>query len=106
YSNQVTTTHPDLHTFPTRRSSDLAIIAKRYPEAAAAFAEEIQPNSGATLTSLAKVHKANTAYVKKIRPPADRQAEIYIWFRRELDRKSTRLNSSHEWISYAVFCLK
>src|SRR5207247_7406888 len=25
---------------------------------------------------------------------------------REQDRKSTRLNSSHEWISYAVFCLK
>src|SRR5207247_6798556 len=24
----------------------------------------------------------------------------------ERDRKSTRLNSSHEWISYAVFCLK
>src|SRR6266849_7219686 len=24
----------------------------------------------------------------------------------EGDRKSTRLNSSHEWISYAVFCLK
>src|SRR5207247_7265563 len=23
-----------------------------------------------------------------------------------LDRKSTRLNSSHEWLSYAVFCLK
>src|SRR5207247_7588518 len=23
-----------------------------------------------------------------------------------LDRKSTRLNSNHEWISYAVFCLK
>src|SRR5438105_11582823 len=22
------------------------------------------------------------------------------------DRKSTRLNSSHEWTSYAVFCLK
>src|SRR5438105_12769102 len=27
-------------------------------------------------------------------------------FRRDADRKSTRLNSSHEWISYAVFCLK
>src|SRR5207247_9056171 len=26
--------------------------------------------------------------------------------RERLDRKSTRLNSSHEWISYAVFCLK
>src|SRR5271170_8293082 len=25
---------------------------------------------------------------------------------RPRDRKSTRLNSSHEWISYAVFCLK
>mgnify|MGYP007135080860 CR=1 FL=1 len=24
----------------------------------------------------------------------------------ELDRKSTRLNSSHGYISYAVFCLK
>src|SRR5207247_9830015 len=23
---------------------------------------------------------------------------------RQRDRKSTRLNSSHEWISYAVFC--
>src|SRR5687768_17895811 len=26
--------------------------------------------------------------------------------RRRLDRKSTRLNSSHGYISYAVFCLK
>src|SRR5207247_1854133 len=26
--------------------------------------------------------------------------------RDDLDRKSTRLNSSHEWNSYAVFCLK
>src|SRR5271170_7537977 len=25
-------------------------------------------------------------------------------YRSGLDRKSTRLNSSHEWISYAVFC--
>src|SRR2546430_10326973 len=27
------------------------------------------------------------------------------WPRRALDRKSTRLNSSHSQISYAVFCL-
>src|SRR5207247_9743007 len=27
-------------------------------------------------------------------------------YARGSDRKSTRLNSSHEWISYAVFCLK
>src|SRR2546430_11263904 len=29
--------------------------------------------------------------------------DIDIW---EIDRKSTRLNSSHSQISYAVFCLK
>src|SRR3712207_7286513 len=29
-----------------------------------------------------------------------------VIFRRRLDRKSTRLNSSHANISYAVFCLK
>src|SRR5438034_2792860 len=29
-----------------------------------------------------------------------------IYFQKESDRKSTRLNSSHTVISYAVFCLK
>src|SRR3712207_7558616 len=29
-----------------------------------------------------------------------------LWDTREIDRKSTRLNSSHANISYAVFCLK
>src|SRR3712207_6868141 len=29
-----------------------------------------------------------------------------VLFQRRLDRKSTRLNSSHANISYAVFCLK
>src|SRR5438105_10790751 len=28
------------------------------------------------------------------------------WTVESIDRKSTRLNSSHEWISYAVFCSK
>src|SRR5438105_9580307 len=31
------------------------------------------------------------------------RCDVWAGFR---DRKSTRLNSSHEWISYAVFCLK
>src|SRR3989440_4695020 len=31
--------------------------------------------------------------------------QMYNW-REEGDRKSTRLNSSHDQISYAVFCLK
>src|SRR2546429_5356461 len=29
-----------------------------------------------------------------------------LFWKRRLDRKSTRLNSSHGYISYAVFCLK
>src|SRR2546430_11284360 len=36
-------------------------------------------------------------------PVAPRRQE---WFWVEQDRKSTRLNSSHSQISYAVFCLK
>src|SRR5687768_18170869 len=44
-------------------------------------------------------------------PPADleltpRKAVLIGGFSRNLDRKSTRLNSSHGYISYAVFCLK
>src|SRR2546430_7206560 len=37
------------------------------------------------------------------RPQFKKKGEVPGWFR---DRKSTRLNSSHSQISYAVFCLK
>src|SRR5438034_2241695 len=36
----------------------------------------------------------------------ERQKDLYELQIRERDRKSTRLNSSHTVISYAVFCLK
>src|SRR5438105_9780515 len=64
----------DLHSFPTRRSSDLSwrILAVK---------EELK-------TFYRKVRQEKLAKIAK------------------KDRKSTRLNSSHEWISYAVFCLK
>src|SRR5256885_14056177 len=39
--------------------------------------------------------------------PVEARASISTWVTRvALDRKSTRLNSSHLVISYAVFCLK
>src|SRR5438105_6016893 len=38
--------------------------------------------------------------------PRERGVSRARAMRRHPDRKSTRLNSSHEWISYAVFCLK
>src|SRR2546429_2311699 len=41
-----------------------------------------------------------------VRQPAhDEEIEV-VERRRAQDRKSTRLNSSHGYISYAVFCLK
>src|SRR5687768_18109277 len=36
----------------------------------------------------------------------ERRLRLFIENHLRLDRKSTRLNSSHGYISYAVFCLK
>src|SRR5205085_11067322 len=68
--------HHDLHSFPTRRSSDLR--DRRRPEEAL---------GGAGDPALAV---------------EESEGELEV----ERDRKSTRLNSSHSQISYAVFCLK
>ena len=42
--------------------------------------------------------------------PEEKKAKLAEWQQKvgknEADRKSTRLNSSHGYISYAVFCLK
>src|SRR3712207_8913167 len=43
-------------------------------------------------------------HVREGRPPRHRRAVLHAGHAR--DRKSTRLNSSHANISYAVFCLK
>src|SRR5438874_8231341 len=81
--------HRALHSFPTRRSSDLhpAILNDRGLEPA--------------LQSL-----ANRAPfpVTIVGVPSNREGGA-VGERLE-DRKSTRLNSSHVEISYAVFCLK
>src|SRR5437763_3396617 len=69
--------HPrDLHSFPTRRSSDLR---PRH-----CFEELSSHLLGRRLRGVAG-HEGDP---------------------RRVDRKSTRLNSSHRCISYAVFCLK
>ncbi len=63
-----------------------SIIARRYPEAATTFAHEIAPADEKSLRELAREAKRAEEHVKKMRPPADRQAEIFIWFRKELNR--------------------
>lgn len=63
-----------------------AIIAKRYPNAADAFAREIAPEQSNSLQELARMAKRRSKEpIKKIRPSADRQAEIFLWFRDNLD---------------------
>src|SRR5256885_7680966 len=50
------------------------------------------------------IHDDYAIAARVIQPSADRHLVAEI--ARQLDRKSTRLNSSHLVISYAVFCLK
>src|SRR5207249_12010724 len=98
--------HRDLHSFPTRRSSDLDEGASGLPlavQAMTAMREERvgrQPvaNRSASATTL-----TSDAHEFLLEDKATESGE-YFGFR-GLDRKSTRLNSSHVSISYAVFCL-
>src|SRR5438045_8982320 len=71
--------HPDLHSFPTRRSSDLRGLLDDFR------AGRVDAD-----------HLGGRVPVLVLEGGLDQF----------LDRKSTRLNSSHLGISYAVFCLK
>src|SRR5699024_12530935 len=80
---------PDLHSFPTRRSSDLlahigtifSFVVPPYPELTGMKWSRCWYSDSHTEHLLENLFKIS-------------------------DRKSTRLNSSHVSISYAVFCLK
>src|SRR5438105_14504136 len=86
---QLSAVHRDLHSFPTRRSSDLKSPGET-------------DRQGALLEQGSRAHQVQR-FLPLIRDDARRRWADQ-W--KEADRKSTRLNSSHEWISYAVFCLK
>src|SRR5437773_6246779 len=87
--------HPHLHSFPTRRSSDLATALSRHDH---------RPRHAAArwIPSLAKSHHVDRFNRSFSRLPPSHS----FHYRCRRDRKSTRLNSSHITISYAVFCLK
>src|SRR5438132_8839984 len=78
--------HRHLHSFPTRRSSDLLYAARQRRRVAGLAARD----PGGRRTKC-----------RQIRAAAARICRHFV-----RDRKSTRLNSSHTVISYAVFCLK
>src|SRR5688572_33054471 len=75
----------DLHSFPTRRSSDLTSGGGGAARSTRGSGRKVGGSGGMTRDS-------------------DRAAAGSGL--RAGDRKSTRLNSSHSQISYAVFCLK
>src|SRR2546422_7722027 len=66
--------------------------------------------SGTLLNSTKRTNRAQKSWGSISRGPSSaRSAAEYIQlngFSNVPDRKSTRLNSSHGYISYAVFCLK
>src|SRR5205814_8773078 len=82
--------HRDLHSFPTRRSSDL-LLQKATPR--------MPPNRSCSCTDTASSSVRDRIGATTVRA-------CLAALRRKTDRKSTRLNSSHLGISYAVFCLK
>src|SRR5438034_5501175 len=89
--------HPNLHSFPTRRSSDLFALATGdlLGQLAAEDYVEKLPILYGEFAEAAKFSNDERHFVASFSSAADL-----------IDRKSTRLNSSHTVISYAVFCLK
>src|SRR5438552_10034312 len=79
------------HPFPTRRSSDLLVLVE-----AGTLTHEHDFGVPMPLTG-------NGLGAPDVEAAIGAAADLG---RDRLDRKSTRLNSSHQIISYAVFCLK
>src|SRR5205807_3727032 len=98
--------HRPLHSFPTRRSSDLSCTheSSELTDAAAdilrASAHRDSPHAQPNGRALGLYHALRS--LGSADPPAGRGNGLGRWVFG--DRKSTRLNSSHLVISYAVFC--
>src|SRR5438045_6042111 len=95
-----------LHSFPTRRSSDLTYFLYGLRVSLKSTASTI---AGATVLSIPvfavvitfSYLNNSTKYCCSLREK--NSSTLYYYSNK--DRKSTRLNSSHLGISYAVFCL-
>src|SRR5207253_11024920 len=98
-------THPCApHSFPTRRSSDLVVARDRRKQDLTLVEKFSRTIPERVLSSGESVCVVDTADDADARGPFSQSiADLLL---RTIDRKSTRLNSSHVAISYAVFCLK
>src|SRR5437879_11471080 len=91
--------HRHLHSFPTRRSSDLVytlIEAKK----GGLYRSDDGGTNWALINDDHRFRQRAWYFTHVWADPKDSNKVKYQ------DRKSTRLNSSHRCISYAVFCLK
>src|SRR5207249_6882582 len=84
-----------LHSFPTRRSSDLALASGRIRNLNECGFRQRPDLHSIEPHGVVPSHRFHQ-FVED-----GRDGKNFL-----LDRKSTRLNSSHVSISYAVFCLK
>src|SRR5687768_18132619 len=99
---QVYCNHRDLHSYPTRRSSDLTVnLAARLESATRGF-EGVDLVISPAVEALVHVRFVTEPLGAAPAKGFSGMLEMYT----VRDRKSTRLNSSHGYISYAVFCLK
>src|SRR5690625_5771752 len=87
--------HSLLHSFPTRRSSDLVYCHPRIT----LYTLNFTRNENVKLASHLNLTFGTNFVVSNHPDGKGRDNKVR-------DRKSTRLNSSHVAISYAVFCLK
>src|SRR5437879_9034790 len=87
--------HRDPHSFPTRRSSDLPTVDQLRGDLQAV----IERNVGLRHDVLVFFPGREIKAVRLVN-------DLAALEKKTRDRKSTRLNSSHRCISYAVFCLK
>src|SRR5947207_10700087 len=93
-----------LHSFPTRRSSDLGDFKKIVPVIFETGHLARGDYWRFLVSRLSALPPRLWAYGYSYQNHGLIGATPELLFRR--DRKSTRLNSSHTVISYAVFCLK
>src|SRR5207249_10898533 len=95
-----------LHSFPTRRSSDLLFFCLAALPSCRFLRAEILGFDGLKMSVCDMITAQD--FLGRICPCHRCCKEIFFYecSESERDRKSTRLNSSHVSISYAVFCLK